>query len=66
MAAATFPTLEVSGRWSDAFEMVADVLTGRLAARRAEITGAQHDILDTGECVNRVLEGLWSRAGAQD
>lgn len=60
LAAAPFPKLVISGKWSPAFEAVADTLTQRLPARRVLIEGAGHYILDTGERVNRELAAFFA------
>lgn len=66
LAATRFPKLVVSGNWSLAFEVVADVLTQRLRARRVVIEGGGHYILDTGERVNRALEAFLETGHGED
>jgi pimeloyl-ACP methyl ester carboxylesterase len=58
LAETTFPRLIVSGDWSLAFEAVADVLTERLHAERAILSGADHYILDLGEPFNQRLDAF--------
>jgi pimeloyl-ACP methyl ester carboxylesterase len=58
LAAATFPTLVISGNHSPAFEAVCDALTASLRARRAHITGAGHATPETGDAFNETLEAF--------
>jgi pimeloyl-ACP methyl ester carboxylesterase len=58
LAAASFPTLVISGNHSAAFEAVCDALTARLRARRAHVTGAGHATPETGDAFNETLEAF--------
>jgi hypothetical protein len=56
LVAASFPKLVISGNHSPAFEAVCNVLTARLRARRAYVTGAGHATPGTGHAYNDTLE----------
>jgi pimeloyl-ACP methyl ester carboxylesterase len=59
LAATPFPKLVVSGRHSEAFDAVADVLEARLGAERAIVPGAGHSIPRApgyGETLARFLD----------
>jgi pimeloyl-ACP methyl ester carboxylesterase len=58
LAAASFPTLVISGNHSPAFEAVCDALAASLRARRAHITGAGHATPETGDAFNETLEAF--------
>ena len=62
LAAASFPTLVVSGGHNPAFEGMCDVLARHIAAERAVIDGAGHEIQFTGEPLNQALLALWRRS----
>ena len=58
LAAASFPTLVISGNHSPAFEAVCDALAARLRAQRAHVTGAGHATPETGDAFNQTLEAF--------
>jgi pimeloyl-ACP methyl ester carboxylesterase len=58
LTATSFPKLVVSGNWNAGLEAVADVLTARLPAERAVITGAGHACQHTGEPFNTRLRAF--------
>jgi pimeloyl-ACP methyl ester carboxylesterase len=58
LAAASFPTLVISGNHSPAFEAVCDALAARLRAQRAHVTGAGHATPETGDAFNETLEAF--------
>jgi pimeloyl-ACP methyl ester carboxylesterase len=58
LAAASFPTLVISGDHSPAFEAVCDALAARLRARRAHVTGAGHATPETGDVFNQTLKAF--------
>jgi len=58
LAAASFPTLVISGNHSPAFEAVCDALTARLRAQRAHVPGAGHATPETGDAFNQTLEAF--------
>jgi pimeloyl-ACP methyl ester carboxylesterase len=62
LAATPFPKLVVSGNWNAGLETVADVLTVRLAAERAVITGAGHACQHTGDPFNQRLRTFLAAA----
>jgi pimeloyl-ACP methyl ester carboxylesterase len=55
LAAASFPTLVISGKHSPAFEAVCDALAARLQADRAYVVGAGHATPETGAAFNTAL-----------
>ena len=58
LAAASFPTLVISGDHSPAFEAVCDSLAARLQAQRAHVIGAGHATPETGDAFNETLEAF--------
>jgi pimeloyl-ACP methyl ester carboxylesterase len=58
LAAASFPTLVISGDHSPAFEAVCDVLAERIGGERAVIRGRGHTIPSTGEPYNERLRAF--------
>lgn len=64
LAAASFPTLVVSGAHREAFEIVCDVLAERLHAERAVLPGAGHSVQRLGEPFNVLLADFVERADA--
>ncbi len=58
LAAASFPTLVISGNHSPAFEAVCDALAARLRAQRAHVPGAGHAAPETGDAFNQTLEAF--------
>ena len=63
LAAATFPTLVVSGAHHEAFDAICDVLEERLAAERVVVPGAGHNP-QRAEGFNDVLEDFLRRASS--
>lgn len=59
LAAASFPKLVVSGAHSAGFEAICDELAEAIAAGRAVVEGAGHEIQFAGAPINRVLSDLW-------
>jgi len=66
LAAASFPTLVISGDHSPAFEAVCDALTARLQAQRAHLPGAGHATPETGDAFNKTLEAFICTAPRRD
>jgi pimeloyl-ACP methyl ester carboxylesterase len=64
LARAPLPKLVVSGGHSPAFEALCDVLTTRLGAERAVLSGAGHSVQRLGEPFNELLAGFVERAEA--
>jgi pimeloyl-ACP methyl ester carboxylesterase len=58
LAAASFPTLVISGNHSPTFEAVCDALAAKLRAQRAHVTGAGHATPETGDAFNETLEAF--------
>jgi pimeloyl-ACP methyl ester carboxylesterase len=58
MRAARYPKLVISGGHSPVFEVVCDVVAGRLDARREVIGGRKHTIPATGAPYNTCLEAF--------
>jgi pimeloyl-ACP methyl ester carboxylesterase len=63
VAATPMPKLVISGAWNAGMDAVADVLTARLAAERAVIPGAGHNVQLTGEPFNEVLTAFVGDTG---
>lgn len=63
LAAASFPKMVVSGGHLTAFEAICDDLADRIAAKRAVVAGAGHEIQFTGEPINHLLLDTWQRRG---
>lgn len=59
LAAASIPTLVVSGGHTEGFEAMSDELAGQLEASRAVVEGAGHEIQFTGKTINKCLVDLW-------
>lgn len=59
LAATTFPKLVITGHWSPAFDVVAEVLTRRLHAHHLICEGAGHNIAMVGEALNERLVAFW-------
>lgn len=57
--AARFPKLVVSGGHSAGFEAICDDVAGRIAAARAIVTGAGHEVQFAGKPLNDLLLDLW-------
>jgi pimeloyl-ACP methyl ester carboxylesterase len=66
VAAASFPTLVISGDHSPAFEAVCDALAARLPAQRAHLPGAGHATPETGDAFNETLEAFIGAAPRRD
>jgi pimeloyl-ACP methyl ester carboxylesterase len=60
IARAPFPKLVISGGHSPAFEMVCDVLAGRIGGERAVIRGRGHTIPSLGAPYNKLVEQFLS------
>lgn len=58
LAAASFPTLVISGNHSPAFEAVCDAVAARLRAQRAHVAGAGHATPETGDIFNETLQAF--------
>jgi hypothetical protein len=64
LAMAAFPKLVVSGGHSAGFEAICDDLAQQIAASRAAIKGAGHEVQFTGPPLNQALLALWRRSVA--
>ena len=63
LAAAPFPKLVISGGWSDAFEVICDILERELGAERAAFPATGHGLMAKGEPLVRRLVEFWVGAG---
>jgi pimeloyl-ACP methyl ester carboxylesterase len=59
LAAAQFPKVVVSGGHSAGFDAICDDLAGRIAAARAVVAGAGHEIQFAGKPINDLLLDVW-------
>ncbi len=59
LASGSFPKLVVSGGHGAGFEAICDDLASRIAASRAVVEGAGHEIQFTGSALNERLLALW-------
>jgi hypothetical protein len=62
---APFPILVISGGHSDAFELLNDRIAEAIAAQRAVVAGAGHEVQMTGAPFNEVLDAFCSGAEAR-
>lgn len=59
LATGTFPKLVVSGGHSAGFDAICDDLAKRIAASRAVVGGAGHEVQFAGSALNERLLALW-------